>query len=298
MLVKEPIFCGACTAVVTPFDDTGAVDYAALEALLEEQIQSGIDAICICGTTGETATLSTREYISVVETCVKRIGGRIPVIAGAGSNDTAKAAYLAQHAQEAGADALLIVTPYYNKTSQPGLLKHYDYIAERVEKPIILYNVPSRTGVSFTAHTYQRLAENPKINGVKEASGNLSLVVHTRNLCGPDFTIWSGNDDHVVPMMSLGAKGVISVAANLVPQAVVKMTHLCLENDFQAACQIQLEYADLIDALFSDVNPIPIKAALNLLNKKAGTLRLPLCEMSEEKLETLKNAMLRIGLLA
>lgn len=297
MLVRDPIFCGACTAVVTPFGDTGAVDFYALESLLEEQLQSGIDAICICGTTGETATLSTREYISVIETCVKRVDRRVKVIAGAGSNDTVKATYLAQHAQDAGADALLVVTPYYNKASQPGLLKHYDHISDRVEKPIILYNVPSRTGVSFTAQTYQMLAANPKINGVKEASGNFSLIVHTRNLCGPDFHIWSGNDDHVVPMMSLGAKGVISVAANLVPQAMVKMTHLCLENDFAAASQIQLEYADLIDALFSEVNPIPIKAALNLLNKKAGSLRLPLCEMSEEKLENLKSAMQRIGLL-
>lgn len=297
MLVREPIFCGACTAIITPFDDTGAVDHNALETMVEEQIQSGIDAICVCGTTGETATLSTREYISVVGTCIKRVNGRVKVIAGAGSNDTAKALYLAQHAQDAGADALLIVTPYYNKASQPGLLKHYDYIAERVERPIILYNVPSRTGVSFTAHTYQMLAANPKINGVKEASGNFSLMIHTRNLCGPDFHIWSGNDDHVVPMMSLGAKGVISVASNLIPQAMVKMTHLCLENDFAAAAQLQLEYADLIDALFSEVNPIPIKAALNLLNKKAGKLRLPLCEMTLEQLEKLKNAMTRIGLL-
>lgn len=297
MLVREPIFSGACTAIVTPFGDTGAVDYEALETLLEEQIQSGIDAICVCGTTGETATLSTREYVSVVKTCVKRVNGRVKVIAGAGSNDTNKATYLAQHAQDVGADALLIVTPYYNKASQPGLLKHYDYIAERVEKPIILYNVPSRTGVSFAAHTYQMLAANPQINGVKEASGNFSLVVHTRNLCPPDFYIWSGNDDHVVPMMSLGAKGVISVAANLVPQAMVKMTHLCLENDFAAASQLQLEYADLIDALFSEVNPIPIKAALNLLNKKAGSLRLPLCEMTPEQLEKLKGAMVRVGLI-
>jgi 4-hydroxy-tetrahydrodipicolinate synthase len=205
--------------------------------------------------------------------------------------------YLTQHAQDSGADAALLVTPYYNKASQTGLIKHYEYIADRVEIPMILYNVPGRTGVSFTAETYHALSLNPKINGVKEASGNFSLLAHTRYLCGEDFYIWSGNDDQVVPMMALGAQGVISVASNIIPEVMVKMTHLCLENDFQAASKLQIEYMDLIDTLFVEVNPIPIKAAMNLLGMNAGPLRLPLCEISEKNLETLRRSMQRMGLL-
>ena len=256
-----------------------------------------MDAVCVCGTTGESATMSIREHIAAVEFCVKRVNHRVKVIAGAGSNDTSAAVYLSQHAQDSGADALLHVTPYYNKASQTGLIKHYEYIADRVELPIILYNVPGRTGVSFTAETYKILSENPKINGVKEASGNFSLLAHTRFLCGDDFYIWSGNDDQVVPMMALGAKGVISVASNIVPEVMVKMSHLCLENDFAAASQLQIQYMDLIDALFTEVNPIPIKAAMNLLGQEAGPLRLPLCDISDKNLEVLRQAMTRAGLL-
>ncbi|MEG2119703.1 MAG: 4-hydroxy-tetrahydrodipicolinate synthase, partial [Pseudoflavonifractor sp.] len=198
---------------------------------------------------------------------------------------------------DSGADALLLVTPYYNKCSQTGLVKHYEYIADRVTLPIILYNVPSRTGVSFTADTYRILSENPKMNGVKEASGNFSLLAHTRYLCGDDFYIWSGNDDQVVPMMSLGAKGVISVAANIVPEVMVKMSHLCLNGDFSAASKLQIEYMDLIDALFIEVNPIPIKAAMDLMGLRAGPLRLPLCDMSHAHQEALKAAMQHKALL-
>ena len=226
--MREPVFTGACPAIVTPFDANGAVNYDAFGKLIDQQIAAGVDAICVCGTTGETSTLSIREHIAVVEYCVKRVDHRVKVIAGAGSNDTSAAVYLSQHAQDSGADALLLVTPYYNKASQTGLLKHYEYIADRVELPIILYNVPSRTGVSFTADTYKILSENPKFNGVKEASGNFSLLAHTRYLCGDDFYIWSGNDDQVVPMMSLGAKGVISVVCNIMPELMVDMSHACL----------------------------------------------------------------------
>ena len=285
--MREPVFSGACTAIVTPFDESGAVNYEAFGTLIEEQIASGIDAICVCGTTGESATMSIREHIAVVEYCVKKVDHRVKVVAGAGSNDTSAAVYLSQHAQDSGADALLLVTPYYNKATQLGLIKHYEYIADRVELPIILYNVPSRTGVSFTAETYKTLAANPKINGVKEASGNFSLLAHTQFLCGEDFYIWSGNDDQVVPMMSLGAKGVISVAANIVPEVMVRMSHLCLDNDFAAASKLQIEWMDFIDALFVEVNPIPIKAALNLIGKSAGPLRLPLCDMTQAHLELL-----------
>ena len=288
---REPVFTGACTAIVTPFDQSGAINYDRFGSLIDEQIARGVDAICVCGTTGECATLSIREHIAAVEYCVKRVNHRVKVIAGAGSNDTSAAVYLSQHAQDSGADALLLVTPYYNKASQTGLIQHYTYIADRVELPIILYNVPSRTGVSFTAETYQVLSQHPNINGVKEASGNFSLLSHTRALCGDDFHIWSGNDDQVVPMMSLGAKGVISVAANIVPEVMVQMSHLCLEGRFREAAALQIEYTDLIDALFLEVNPIPIKTALNLAGYEVGSLRLPLCAMSDGHLETLRRAM-------
>ncbi|MCI8477361.1 MAG: 4-hydroxy-tetrahydrodipicolinate synthase [Oscillospiraceae bacterium] len=295
--MREPVFTGACTAIVTPFDQSGAINYEVFGALIEDQIARGMDAICVCGTTGESATMSIREHIAAVEFCVKQVNHRVKVIAGAGSNDTSAAVYLSQHAQDSGADALLHVTPYYNKASQTGLIKHYEYIADRVSLPIILYNVPSRTGVSFTAETYRVLSQNPKINGVKEASGNFSLLAHTRHLCGDDFYTWSGNDDQVVPMMSLGAKGVISVASNLVPEVMVKMAHLCLEGDFASASKLQLDYMDLIDSLFIEVNPIPIKAAMVLAGWEVGGLRLPLCDISSENLEILKSSMVRMDLL-
>lgn len=294
---REPVFQGACTAIVTPFQASGSVNYDVFGNLIEEQIAAGVDAICVCGTTGESATMSIREHIAVVEYCVKKVKHRVKVVAGAGSNDTSAAVYLCQHAEDSGADALLLVTPYYNKASQMGLVKHYEYIADRVNLPMILYNVPSRTGVSFTAETYKILAQNLKINGVKEASGNFSLLAHTRFLCGDDFYIWSGNDDQVVPMMSLGAQGVISVAANIVPEVMVKMSHLCLEGDFEAASKLQITYMDFIDALFVEVNPIPIKTALNLAGKDVGGLRLPLCEMTPEHMEVLRTSMIRMGLL-
>lgn len=288
---RTPVFTGNCVALATPFDENGNINYDAFGRLIDSQIEGGVDAVCVCGTTGESATMSIREHVAAVEFCVKRVNHRVKVIAGAGSNDTSAAVYLSLHAQDSGADALLHVTPYYNKCSQTGLIKHYEYIAERTELPIILYNVPGRTGVSFTAETYQVLSQNPKINGVKEASGNFSLLAHTRFLCPDDFYVWSGNDDQVVPMMSLGAKGVISVASNIIPQVMTKMSHLCLENDFQAASKLQIEYMDFIDALFCEVNPIPVKAALNLIGLEAGPLRLPLCDISPKNLEILKASM-------
>ena len=295
--MREPVFTGACPALVTPFDESGSINFDVFGKLIDDQISVGVDAVCVCGTTGETSTLSIREHIAAVEFCVKHVNHRVKVIAGAGSNDTSAAVYLCQHAQDSGADALLLVTPYYNKASQLGLIKHYEYIADRVELPMILYNVPSRTGISFTADTYQVLSQNPKINGVKEASGNFSLLAHTRYLCGDDFYIWSGNDDQVVPMMALGAKGVISVAANIVPQLMVKMSHLCLEGNYDAASKMQIEHMNFIDALFLEVNPIPIKAAMNLAGHNVGGLRLPLCDMTEKNLAILRETMREIGLL-
>ena len=296
--MREPVFTGVCPAMVTPFDANGSVNYDAFGILIDQQIESGVDAICVAGTTGETSTLSVREHISIVNFCVKRVNKRVKVIAGAGSNDTSAAVYYCRHAQDCGADALLLVTPYYNKASQNGLLKHYEYIADRVDLPLILYNVPSRTGVSFTAETYKILSENPKFNGVKEASGDFSLLARTRHLCGEDFYIWSGNDNQVVPMMSLGAKGVISVVCNILPQLMANMTHACLDEDFTTARKLQIEYYDFIESLFIDVNPIPIKYAMNLAGMNAGRLRLPLCEMSDDKQNIVKDAMNRIGLLS
>lgn len=295
--MRSPVFTGSCPALVTPFDQNGNINYDAFGKQIDKQIAAQVDAVCVCGTTGESATMSIREHIAAVEFCVKRVNHQVKVIAGTGSNDTSAAVYLSQHAQDSGADAILLVTPYYNKASQTGLIKHYEYIADRVQVPMILYNVPSRTGVSFTAETYKVLAENPIINGVKEASGNFSLLAHTRFLCGDDFYVWSGNDDQVVPMMALGAKGVISVASNVIPEVMVKMTHLCLEGDFESASQLQIAYMDLIDAMFTEVNPIPIKAAMNLLGMEAGSLRLPLCDISDKNLEILHQAMVRMGLL-
>ena len=295
--MKEPVFTGVCTAIVTPFTDSGAVSYDQFARLIDRQLEGGVDAVCVCGTTGESATLSVREHVGLVEACVRRVSGRTRVIAGAGSNSTAAALSLSQRVQDAGADALLLVTPYYNKATQDGLIRHYTYIADRVALPILLYNVPSRTGVSFTAETYKALSQHPNINGVKEASGNFSLLSHTRALCGPDFHIWSGNDDQVVPMMSLGAEGVVSVASNLVPEVMVRISHLCLEGAFQEAAALQLRYQALVDALFIEVNPIPIKAALNLAGWEAGPLRLPLCELSDGHREALRQAMEAAGLL-
>ena len=295
--MRTPVFTGSCPALVTPFDQNGNIDYDAFGQQIDYQLAAGVDAVCVCGTTGESATMSIREHIAAVDYCVKRVDHKVKVIAGAGSNDTSAAVYLSLHTQDSGADALLHVTPYYNKCSQTGLIKHYEYIADRVELPVIMYNVPSRTGVSFAASTYQQLAQHPRINGVKEASGNFSLLAHTRFLCPEDFYVWSGNDDQVVPMMSLGAKGVISVASNIIPDVMLRMSHLCLDNDFQAASELQIQYMDLIDALFCEVNPIPVKAAMNLMGMEAGILRLPLCDMSDANRNTLKASMERMGLL-
>lgn len=295
--MKDPVFTGVCPALVTPFDEGGAVNYDTFAELVERQISGGVSALCVCGTTGESATLSDAEQAALTAFCVRQAGGRVKVIAGAGSNDTVRALKRSLSAQDAGADALLLVAPYYNKTTQVGLVKHFTYIADRVELPIILYNVPSRTGVSFTADTYEILSRHPRICGVKEASGQLELITHTRRLCPPEFTIWSGNDDQVVPLMALGAKGVISVAANLIPEAMAELTGLCLSGDFRTAARLQIQYAELMSALFCEVNPIPVKTALDLMGYPVGALRLPLCEMDPRHLATLKNALEQVALL-
>ncbi|SMC84478.1 4-hydroxy-tetrahydrodipicolinate synthase [Papillibacter cinnamivorans] len=292
--MKTPVFEGSSVAIITPFRGEG-VDYSKLAELIDFQINGGTDSIVICGTTGEASTQSIEEHLEVIKFCVEHTNHRVKVIAGTGSNDTKAAVYLSQHAEASGADALLMVTPYYNKTTQAGLVRHFTYIADRVNIPIILYNVPSRTGLSFTADTYRELSKHPLINGVKEASGNFSLAAHTRLLCGDELNIWSGNDDQVVPLMSLGAKGVISVVANMLPADMAQMTHLCLEGKFAEASAMQIRMMDLIDALFVEVNPIPIKAAMNLMGMDVGEVRLPLCEMTAKNLPVLVNAMKNYG---
>ena len=293
--VKEPIFTGSGVAIVTPFTKE-TVDLPMLEKLLDFQLANGTDAIIVCGTTGEASTMSYRERIRAIEFCVEHVAGRVPVIAGTGSNSTENALAMSRDAESAGADALLVVTPYYNKATQKGLIRHYQVIADAVSCPLILYDVPSRTGVTIAPETYAVLAQHPNIAGVKEASGNLSNIQKTRNLCPEDFTIWSGNDDEVVPICALGGKGVISVAANVLPAQMHRLTELCLANDFAAAGRLQLELKPLCDALFCEVNPIPVKTALRLMGYDVGTLRLPLCEPVPETVERLRSVLPQYGL--
>ena len=293
--MKKPIFTGCATAIVTPFGTAGP-DLGALGNLLDFQLENGADAIVICGTTGEASTMSEAEQSAVIGHCVRHVAGRVPVIAGAGSNNTAKTVEQCKAAQDLGVDGLLVVTPYYNKASQAGLLRHYEAVAGAVEKPVVLYNVPSRTGVSIAPETYAALAEHPNINGVKEASGNLEALQRTLALCPDDFTVWSGNDGETVPICALGGKGVVSVVSNVLPAEMRRLTRLCQQNDFAAAGKLQVELSELCAALFCDVNPIPVKTALNLLGWNAGELRLPLCPPAPEKLERIRAALVRYGL--
>ncbi len=293
--MKTPVFTGANVAIVTPLTENG-VNLEKFGELIEFQIENGIDAITVCGTTGESATLSHEEHCQVIEYSVKKVAGRVPVIAGTGSNDTSYALELSKFAESVGVDGLLMVTPYYNKTTQRGLIKHYTYVADRVNKPIILYNVPSRTGVSFTADTYAELSKHPNINGIKEASGDFSLAAETLSKCGDNMFMWSGNDDQVVPLMSLGAVGVISVVANILPDVVAKMCKCCLEGDFKAASKLQLDYFDISDSLFCEVNPIPVKTALKLMGMDNGYLRMPLYEMAPANVERLRKSLNAVGI--
>ncbi|HHT16637.1 MAG TPA: 4-hydroxy-tetrahydrodipicolinate synthase [Papillibacter sp.] len=294
--MKVPVFTGSSVAIVTPFRN-GRIDFEKLAELIDFQIEGGTSAITICGTTGESSTMSMEEHIEAVDFCVKHVNGRVKVIAGSGSNDTMAALELSHEAEKSKADALLMVTPYYNKATQRGLIKHYTYIADRVSLPIILYNVPTRTGVTFSTDTYRELSKHPNINGVKEASGNFALLASTIAACGDELNFWSGNDNEVVPMMSLGAKGVISVVANILPRLMAEMTKACLEGDFAKGASMQLRYLELMDRLFIEVNPIPIKAAMNLLGMDVGEPRLPLCDMEPANLEKLKAAMRNINLI-
>lgn len=295
--MKKRVFTGAATALITPMNKDGSVNLERLSSLVDEQVKGGIDALVICGTTGEKSTLNYEEHVRVIETAAKANAGRVPLIAGTGSNDTVYSVGLCEDAEKAGADAFLMVTPYYNKTSQRGLIAHYNYIADRVNKPIILYNVPSRTGVAIKPETYKELAKHPNIVATKEANGDLSAVAKTRYLCGDELDIYSGNDDQAVPIMSLGGIGVISVLSNFLPDVMHKMCAGYLSGNTKSAADMQIKYTGLMNALFSDVNPIPVKAAMDILGLGAGPCRLPLYPMEEKALENLKLKLKECGLI-
>lgn len=285
--MKETIFNGCCAATITPMRADGTVDLKKYADFIDSLIQRGIDAVAVNATTGESATLSDEEQYNIICCAKDVINRRVPLIAGAGSNNTNHAARLALNARNAGADAVLCVTPYYNKANEKGLVAHFNFIAEHAGIPIILYNVPSRTGVNISPEVYRQLCENPLIRAAKEASGSIAGIARTKSLCGDELDIYAGNDDYIVPVMSLGGKGVISVLGNLLPEAVCKMCSLCAKGDFSSAAKLQIKLMPLIDALFCDVNPIPIKEALSLSGFDAGPLRLPLYPLSEEKHEKL-----------
>ena len=290
------LFKGSGVAIVTPFKN-GKIDFEKLEELLNWHVEEGTDAIIICGTTGEAATLNDEEHKEAMRFTVEKINGRIPVIAGTGSNDTAYCIQLSQHAEKVGADGLLLVTPYYNKTTQKGLIAHYTAVADAVNIPIILYNVPGRTGVNILPATLAQLSKHPNIRGIKEASGNIAQVAEIARLVPEDFYIYSGNDDMIVPLMSLNGSGVISVVANILPRETHDMVQKFLDGDVKGSCQLQLKMKALIDALFIEVNPIPVKAAMNLMNLCSQELRLPLVEMSDENLNVLVMRMKEYGLI-
>jgi len=288
--MKKPVFTGTCTALVTPFTENG-INYDTLYALLDQQMDAGVEAVVLCGTTGEAATMTEAEQIEVIRNGCAYIGGRMTVIAGTGSNCTAHAIELSREAEAAGANAVLVVTPYYNKATPAGLIRHYTAIADSVRIPVIAYNVPSRTGVNMTLPVYEALSRHPNINGVKEASGDLAAISRTIGKLGDNFFVWSGNDDQNVPILSLGGKGVISVLSNVCPELVVELVSACQRGDFSMGAKQQNQLMPLIDALFCEVNPIPVKTAMNLLGYEAGPLRLPLCEMEPEHLLRLQEQL-------
>ena len=295
--MKNTIFTGAGVAIITPRNADGSINYDGFAENIEFQIANGTDAIIVCGTTGEASTMTDDEHIECIRFAVEKTAGRIPVIAGTGSNDTKYAVELSKIAQEKGADGLLLVTPYYNKASQKGLVAHFTAIADAVDIPIILYNIPGRTGVSIDMNTYKILGQHKNIVAVKEASGNISYTSKLIAQCGDLLDVYSGNDDIIVPMMSIGAKGVISVISHIMPKETHEITQLCLANNCEEAAKLQMKYLELINNLFIEVNPIPIKEAMNQMKMPSGPCRLPLCEMTDEHIETLKNSMKKIGLI-
>lgn len=293
--MKKRIFTGAATALVTPMNDDGSVNFERLKTLVDEQINGGIDALVICGTTGEKSTLRYDEHLCVIEVAAKACNKRVPVIAGTGSNDTVYSVELCNDAESVGADAFLMVTPYYNKTSQAGLVAHYNYIADRVSKPIILYNVPSRTGVNIKSDTYKELSKHDNIVATKEASGDLSQIAEIKYLCGDDLDIYSGNDDQTVPILSIGGIGVISVLSNIAPRVMHDICELYLSGYTQKATELYLKHIGLMNAMFCDVNPIPVKEAMNMLGMNAGKCRLPLYPLNNSNKDLVKSKLIECG---
>ncbi|MDO5125508.1 MAG: 4-hydroxy-tetrahydrodipicolinate synthase [Ruminococcus sp.] len=294
--MKNTIFTGAGVAIVTPMNQDGSINFEELGNLIEFNIEKGTDAIIICGTTGESATMSDEEHVECIRYAVEKVNKRVPVIAGTGSNHTEYAVNLSKTAEEIGVDALLVVTPYYNKTSQHGLIKHFTTIAEAVNIPIILYNVPSRTGVNITPETCLELSKIDNIVAVKEASGNISQVAKIASICGDELDIYSGNDDQIVPIMALGGKGVISVLSNCMPTEAHEICQLCLDNKYDEARKLANRLLGFTNALFCDVNPVPVKEALNIMGFNAGPCRLPLVEMTEANVAKLTDEMKAVGL--
>ena len=293
--MKAPVFRGSSVAIVTPFTKEGKVNYAKFHELVDKQIAGGTAAITVCGTTGESATLKDDEHVALIKDCIDYVAGRIKVVAGTGSNDTSHALELSLEAEKAGADALLVVTPYYNKTSQRGLVKHYGYLADNVHTPIIVYSVPSRTGMSASVETLKALSKHPMINGVKDANSNIGGVAATLAACGDDLNVWSGNDDETVAMMALGAQGVISVWANIDPRGVADLTDACLRGDFASAAAMQLKAYNLIKSLFIETNPMPVKAAMNMMGMEVGGVRGPLCDLLPENEAKLRARLIEYG---
>ena len=292
------VFTGAGVAIVTPFQANGEVNYEKFAELIEDQVKGGTDAIIVCGTTGESSTLSHEEHLAVIKYCVEKVAGRIPVVAGTGSNCTETAVYLSREAASYGVDALLQVTPYYNKATQKGLYQHFKAVADAVDVPVILYNVPSRTGCNIEPETVVKLCtEVENIVGVKEASGNISQVAKLMSLAKGKVDLYSGNDDQIVPLLSLGGKGVISVLSNVAPRQTHEICEKFFAGDVAGSCQEQLRAINLVKALFCEVNPIPVKMALNLMGKEVGGLRAPLTEMEPEHAKVLKQAMEEYGIL-
>lgn len=295
--MKTPIFTGSAVALVTPFDAQGNVDEKALKQLIKWQIRAGTKALVVCATTGECATLSDAEWSRIVALAVEQTEGKIPVIAGTGRNETMHSLRLHRQAKQLGAQAVLAVTPYYNKTTQAGLVKHYTLLAEQGELPMLLYNVPSRTGMSIQAETYAELARHPNIYGVKEASGDFGLLLKLKKLCPPDFALYSGNDDQIVPILALGGLGVISTAANVIPETVQNICQAFAQGNVQAAAAEQISIQPLLEALFSEVNPIPVKTALARMGKISPGVRLPLTALGNANAQRLEEAMKQLNLL-
>lgn len=295
--MKEPIFTGAAVAIITPMNDDGSVNYDEFAKFIDWQIDNGTDAVVICGTTGESSTLEVDEHNECIRWCIEYVNGRCKVIAGTGSNSTASAIEMSQEACKNGADALLLVTPYYNKTSQRGLIAHYTAIHDATDKPIILYNVPSRTGVNIQPETAAELAKLPRINGIKEASGNLEQIAKINELCGDELNIWSGNDDQIYDVLERGGKGVISVLSNVCPQETHDIVAAYLDDDKDKSKSLMDKYMKLAKTLFCDVNPIPVKEACNMIGFKAGHCRLPLIDMTDENKENMKNVLNEYGLI-